>query len=91
MRRVRFIGFQWHLGSNLKFVAFRSVIRKGFNNPRHGNFPFRVSVNFLATDCQLGEGVPPFSVKKFPLTFHANVVPARGGTHLTASFRDWDY
>ena len=43
---------------------------------------YRQKFSFLATDRPLrgegGGGVPPFSVKKFPLT-------------LTESFRDWGY
>ena len=56
-------------------------LRGGFNNPRHRNFLLRglppLSVRFLETDRLLWGGTPPFSVKKFPLTFRQNLV--RGG------------
>ena len=43
------------------------MVREGFKNPRHGNFPWR------------GGGVPPLSVNFFPLGFREPTVRGGGG------------
>ena len=53
------------------FILFCDLIREGFKNPRHGNFPLR------------GVGVPHLSINFFPLRKRG---PGGGGTPLTESF-----